>query len=68
MNSMKTVEMNIILCKNHGGMLTQLLLSRLLFALAIYQINGISLVIYLKVRYTNDLIDIFINIYGNIRN
>ena len=30
--------------KNHGGMLTQLLLSHLLFALTIYQINAISLI------------------------
>ena len=68
MNSMTTVEMNEILWKNHGGMLTQLLLSHLLFALSIYQIKWYSLVIYSMVRYTNYLIYIFINIHGNIRN
>ena len=68
MNSMKTVEMNERLWRNHGGMLTQLLLIHLLFALTIFQINAISLVFYLMVRYADHLIYIFINIYGNIRN
>ena len=68
MNSMKTVELNEKLRKNHGGMLSQLLLSHLLFALTIYQINAISLVFYLMVRYADYLIYIFINIYENIRN
>ena len=66
MNSMKTVKMNEKSRKNHGGMLTQLLLSHLLFALTIYQINVISLVFYSMVRYADYLIYIFINIYGNI--
>ena len=53
--------------ENHGGMLTQLLLSYLLFALTIYQINAKSLVFYSMVRYADYLIYIFIYIYGNIR-
>ena len=68
MNSMKTVEMSEKSWKNHGGMLTQLHLSHLLFALTIYHINAISLVFYSMVRYADYLIYIFINIYGNIRN
>ena len=68
MNSMKTIEMNEKSRKNHGGMLTNLLLSHLLFALNIYQINAISLVFYSMVRYANYLIYMFIKIYGNIRN
>ena len=61
---MKTVEMNEKSEKNRGGMLTQLLLSHLLFAVTIYQINAISLVFYSMVRYA----DYLIYIYGNIRN
>ena len=68
MNSMKTVEMNEKFRKIHGGMLSQLLLSHLLFALTIYHINALSLVVYLMVRYADYLIYIFINIYENIRN
>ena len=68
MNSLKTGEMNEKSRKNNGGMLTQLFLSHLLFALTIYQINAISLVLYSMVRYADYLIYIFINIYGNIRN
>ena len=49
-------------------MLTQLLLSHLLFALTIYQINAISLVFYPMVRYADDLVYIFIRIYENIKN
>ena len=41
--------------KNHGGMLTQLLLSHLLLALTIYQINAIRLVFYSMVRYAGYL-------------
>ena len=66
---MKTaVEMNEKSRKNHEGMLTLLLLSHLLFVLTIYQINAISLVFHLMVRYSDYLINILINIYGNIRN
>ena len=54
--------------KNHEGMLTKLLLSHLLFAITIYQINAISLAFYSMVRYSDYLIYIFINVYGNIRN
>ena len=68
MNSMTTVEMNEKSGKNHGGMLTQLLVSHLLFALTIYQINAIILVFYSMVRYAYYLIYIFIDIYGNIKN
>ena len=57
---MKTVEIN----ENHGiimgGMLTQLLLSHLLFALTIYQINAISRVFYSMVRYADCLIYLFL--------
>ena len=63
MNSLKTVEINEKLWKNHSGMRTQLLLSHLLFALTIYQINAISLVFYSMVRYADNLIFIFIDIY-----
>ena len=63
MNSMKTVEMNEKSEKKRGGMLTQLHLSHLLFAVTIYQINTISLVFYSMVRYA----DYLIYIYGNIR-
>ena len=65
---MKTVEMNEKLREKHGGMLTQLLLSHLLFALTINQINAISLVFYSMVRYAVYIFYIVINIYGNIRN
>ena len=68
MNSMKTVEMNEKFRKILGGMLSQLLLSHLLFALNMYQINAISLVFYFMVRYADYLIYIFIDIYENIRN
>ena len=54
--------------ENHEGMLTQLLLTHLLFVLTVYQINAISLIFYSTVRYSDYLIYIFINIYGNIRN
>ena len=56
---MKTVEMNEILCENHCGMLTKLLLSHLLIAKAyqtIYQINAISLAFYSMVRYADYLV------------
>ena len=62
MNSMKTVEMNEKFGKSHGDMLTQLLLSHLLFARTIYQINAISKVFYSVVRYADYLSYIFINI------
>ena len=65
---MKTIEMNEKSRKNHGGMLTKLLLSHLLFALNIYQIDAISLVVYSMVRYADYQIYIIIKIYGNIRN
>ena len=68
MNSMKTVEMNEKSRKNHGGMLTQLLLSHLVFALTIYQINAISLVFYSMVGYADYATYIYFNIHGNIRN
>ena len=54
--------------KNHGGMLTLWLISHLLFALTINQINAISVVFYSMVRNADYIIYIFINIYGNIRN
>ena len=68
MNSMKTIEMNEKSRKYHGGMLTKLLQSHLLFALTIYQLNATNLVFYSMVRYADYLIYIFININGNIRN
>ena len=55
---MKTVEMNENSWKNHIS-----LLSHLLFALTIYQINAMILDFYSMVRYTEYLIYIFINIY-----
>ena len=54
MNSRKTVEMNEKSRKNHGVMLTKLLLSHLLIAPAyqtIYQIYAISMVFNSMVRY-----------------
>ena len=66
MNSMKSVEMNEISWKHHGGILTQSLLSHLLFALTIYQ-NAISLNSYSMITCADYLIYLFINIYGNIR-
>ena len=68
MNFMKTVEINEKSRKNRGGMVTQLLISHLLFALTVYHLNAISLVFYLIIRYADFLIYIFIKIYGNIRN
>ena len=68
MNSMKTVEMIEKSKKNDGGMLAQLLLSHLLFALTIQHLNAICLVFYSMVRYADYLIYRFINIYRNIRN
>ena len=49
--------------ENHGGLLTQLLLSHLLFALTIYKINAKGLVFYSMVRYADYLIYIFTYIY-----
>ena len=65
---MKTIEMDKKLLKYHGDMLIKLLLSYLLFALTIYELNAISLIFYSMVRYADYQIYIFINIYGNIRN
>ena len=56
--------------KNLGkswGMLTQLLLSHLLFALTIYQINAKSLVFYSMVRYADYLIYIPINTQQKVK-
>ena len=63
---MKTIEMNEKSRENPGCMLTKLLLSHLLFALTIYQINAISLVFYSMVRCADYLIYTFINIYETL--
>ena len=66
MNSINTLEMNEKSWKNHGGMLTKLLLFHLLLALIIYQINAISLVFYSMVRYADYLIYILIKKYATL--